>query len=246
MGSSGSVLRGGGPQGPNGYLFPIPKNAVKASMIVHLVRLNKCNQFCPPRFSLPSVEDLAFLIQAHSMGLSRLSLGSHCVSHLNDPFLRELESLRLSAERGASLLACHIDLTNAFWSLTLPEPCKNSFRVRIDGKSYAFSCLPFGWCFLPVICQYVLAFVTGSVDTSGVLVLHYLDDFLVIGYGKAKVGLVSQRLCDALRKAGAVISTKSVLEPVPEIQWLGKWLVLSGDGAGVFPKGQGGVALLGL
>ena len=78
------------------------------------------------------------------------------------------------------------------------------------------------------------------------MVLHYLDDFLVIGYGKARVGSVSQRLCDALRKVGAVISTKSVLEPVPEIQWLGKWLVLSGDGAGVFPKGQGGAALLGL
>ena len=88
----------------------------------------------------------------------------------------------------------------------------------------------------------MLAFVTGSVDTSGVVVLHYLGDFLVIGYGKAKVGSVSQRLCDALRKAGAVISTKSVLEPVPEIQWLGKWLVLSGNGAGVFPKGQGGGA----
>ena len=57
-------------------------------MIVHLVRLNKCHRFCPPRFSLPSVEDLAFLIQAHNMGLSRLSLGSHCLDHLNDPFLR--------------------------------------------------------------------------------------------------------------------------------------------------------------
>ena len=60
---------GGGPVGPNGYLFPIPKNAVKASMIVHLVRLNKCRLFGPPRFSLLSVEDLAFLMQAHSMGL---------------------------------------------------------------------------------------------------------------------------------------------------------------------------------
>ena len=130
-------------------------------MIVHLVRLNKCHQFRPHRFSLPSVEVLAFLIQAHSMGLSRLSLGSHCLDHLNDTFLRELEGLRLSAEPGAPLLASHIDLTNAFWSLTLPEPYKNSFRVRIDGPSYAFSCLPFGWRFSPVICQYVLAFVTG-------------------------------------------------------------------------------------
>ena len=208
---------GGGPMEPNGYLFPSPKIAVKDSMIMHLVCLNKCHCFEPPRFSLPSVEDVAFLIQAHSMGLPNLSLGTPCLGHLNDPFLRELDSLRLLAETGASLLACHIDLTNAFWSLTLPAPHKNSFRVRIDGKSYAFSCLPFAWRFSPVICQYVLAFVTSSVDTSGLIVLHYLDDFLVVGYGKTRVGWMAQRLCDALRRGGAVISTKSVLDPVPEI-----------------------------
>ena len=56
---------------------------------------------------------------------------------------------------------------------------------------------------------------------------------------------MTQRLCDALRRAGAVINTKSVKEPVAEIQWLGKWLVVSGSGAGVFPKGQGAAALLG-
>ena len=132
--------------GLNGYLFPIPKNEMKASMIVHLVHLNKCHRFEPARFSLPSVEDLAFVIQAHSMGLPNLSLGTPCLGHLDDPFLRELDNLRLLADRGLSLLAYHINLTNAFWSLTLPEPYKNSFRVRIDGRSYAFSCLPFGWC----------------------------------------------------------------------------------------------------
>ena len=105
---------GGGPVGPNGYLFPIPKNAVKASMIVHLVRLNKCQRFGPPRFSLLSVEDLAFLIQAHSMGLPKLSLGTPCLGHLNDPFLRELDGLRLLAELGAPLLACHIALPTLF------------------------------------------------------------------------------------------------------------------------------------
>ena len=113
------------------------------------------------------------------MGLYSLSLGTPCLGHLNDPFLCEIDNLRLLAEPGATLLACHIDLTNAFWSLTLPEPYKNSFRVRIDRKSYAFSCLLCGWRFSPFMCQYVLALVTSSVDTSGVKVLQYLDEFLV-------------------------------------------------------------------
>ena len=33
------------------------------------------------------------------------------------------------------------------------------------------------------------------------------------------------------------MSTKSVLEPVPEIQWLGKWLVFSGMVWGFSQKG---------
>ena len=121
-------------------------------MIVHLVRLNRCHRFGPPRFSLPLVEDLAFLIQAHSMGLPRLSLGSPCLGHLNDPFLRELESLRLLAELGAPLVACHIDLTNAFWwsliktalecasmeNLTLCLACHLAGAFR---RSYANTCL---------------------------------------------------------------------------------------------------------
>ena len=49
-----------------------------------------------------------------------------------------------------------------------------------------------------------------------------------------------QAVVDACTFQQTTFMAKSVLEPVPEIQWLGKWLVLSGGGAGVFPKGQGG------
>ena len=76
---------GGGPLGPNGYLFPIPKNAVKACMIMHLVRLNKCHRFEPPCFSLPSLEDLAFLMQAHSMGLPVFRWGHPVRATLTTP-----------------------------------------------------------------------------------------------------------------------------------------------------------------
>ena len=210
-------------------------------MIVHLVRLNKQRCFYPPRFSLPSVEDLAFLLQAHNMGLSRLSLGGSCLHQLIDPLLRGFHELCLLASRAGPLLACHIDLTSAFWSLTLPKPCKNSFRVRTDVLRYLFSCLLFGRLFSPDICQHVLAFLTNSLDTSGVIVLHHLDDSLVRVYGRSTVGSGAHNLCKALRQAAAVISSKSVFDPVPEIQWLGKWPVLSRNGAQVFSEGQGGL-----
>ena len=112
---------------PDSYLFPTPKNEMKASMIVHLVRLNEQQRFVPPRFSLPFVEDLAFLIPAHNMGLCRLSLGGTCLHHVSNPFLRELDELRLLAILGKPLLACPIDLNGGWvWKVQggfgCPEP----------------------------------------------------------------------------------------------------------------------------
>ena len=156
-----------------------------------------------------------------------LSLGGAYLSHLNDPFLKELDSLRVQASADDELVACHIDLTNAFWSPTLPSAAYNSVRVQIDGKIFACSCLPFGWQFSLVICQYVLGFILESVQLDSVIVLQYIDDFVVVGYGRNRVRKGAGFLCVALRQAGAVISIKSILEPVLEIPWLGKLLVFS-------------------
>ena len=68
-------------------------------------------------------------------------MNSAYLSYLNDPFLRELDSLRVQAFADEELVACHIDLTNAFWSLVLPEALQGSFHVPIDGQIYGFSCL---------------------------------------------------------------------------------------------------------
>ena len=118
-------------------------------MIVHLVRFNKHQQLKPHNFFLPSVEDLAFLVQVHSMPPPRLSMSSAYMSYLNEPGLTELDSLRVQASVDEELVACHINLTNAFWSLIVPEPLQGRFRVQIDSQLYCLSCLPYGWQFQP-------------------------------------------------------------------------------------------------
>ena len=87
-------------------------------------------------------------------------MGSSHLPHLSNPFLRELDRLWVQASPGEELVACPIDLTNAFWSLVLPEALQGGFRVQIDGQIYGFSRLPFGWQFSPLICQYVLGIHT--------------------------------------------------------------------------------------
>ena len=243
------VLRPCGASLPaNGWLFPVPKNHEKASMIVHLVKFNDEHTAKPASFTLPVVEDLAFLISVHHMSADSglLTLAPALLQQLNDPFLQALDRLRLVAPPGAPLLACHVDLKNAFWSLRLPPQFQDSFRVEIEGTIYGFSCLPFGWQFSPAICQTVLGFILERLSLVSVLVLHYLDDFLIVGYGSDNVRSAAHQLCSSLRLEGAIISPKSVLEPVPELDWLGKHLVLSGARAGVYAMAGGWQILVGL
>ena len=145
-------------------MFPVPKNSTKASMIVHLVKFNKAHEHKPASFGLPSVEDLALMVQVHSLQLPRLALGdADYLRFLSDPFLQSLEHLRVESEPGAPLVACHVDLTNAFWSLRLPDHLRGAFRVCVDGKIYGFNCLPFGWQYSPIVCQTVLGYILASL-----------------------------------------------------------------------------------
>ena len=66
------------------------------------------------------------------------------------------------------------------------------------------------------------------------MVLYYLDDFLVVGNGHSNVRTIATQLCQTLRAEGVVISPKSILEPVPELPWLAKHLILSVEDAGIF------------
>ena len=213
-------------------------------MIVHVVCFNAQHTTGPHSFCLPSVEDLAFLVRIHSMHPPKLSMGSTYLPHLNDPFLRELDNLRVQASLDEELVACHIDLTNAFWSLVLPKALQGTFRVQIDGQIYGFSCLPFGWQFSPLICQYVLGFILESVHLDSSLVLQYIDDFLVVGYGKHRVRTAAGALSEALRKVGAIISIKSELELcVRSHGWASTWFSLV-PMQGFFLRGRGGLPWL--
>ena len=171
--------------------------------------------------------------------------GGGC-DYLSDPFLGALHNLRMEATQGDPLLACQVDLKNAFWSLRLPDDFKRNFRLSIDGETFAFDCLPFGWQYLPALCQIVLGFLLQKLHLVSVVVLHYLDDFLLVGYGMDNVQGAARQFCELVRREGAIISPKSVLDPVSSIVWLGKHLVLLGQGQGVFVISEQWTALLGL
>ena len=124
---------------------------------------------------------------------------------------------------------CHIDLSNCFWSLRLPEASRGAFRIS-DGERgvLSFRYLPFGWKYSPTLCQKVLERLVEEIGMVGVLVLIYIDDVHIVGRGKGHVRGQAMRAVHALRAAGGVISPKSTLEPVTRLVWLGKDVDLGG------------------
>ena len=82
--------------------------------------------------------------------------------------------------------------------------------------------LPFGWKYSPVLCQRILQFFLKDLKKGQTLVLHYLDDFMVLGHDRARVTEVTSQMIFFLVDKGCLISPKSVLEPVQSLHWLGK------------------------
>ena len=87
-----------------------------------------------------------------------------CHARMNTPkrvfrcgFWMQLQVLGLSWASTEGLqgrmVACHIELAHAFWSLRLLEDVVRAFHVCIDCHSVACNCLLFRWQCFPIIGQ---------------------------------------------------------------------------------------------
>ena len=198
------ALRGAGvyeatadpPPPPTCYPFVIPKSSEKVSLILSCVKINKSDGPKPPSFGLDSWEDLARSLSAFPLGVG--------------------------------LYGVHIDLKNAFWSFCLPQGARQVFRFRSapGAPPVALSRLPFGWKYSPYLCQTSLARILGGVLPPEILLVHYLDDFVLVFTDREVLREAGRSAVRALIEAGFLISPKSVLDPVPVASFLGKELAL--------------------
>ena len=87
---------------------------------------------------------------------------------------------------------------------------------------YRMRRMPFGWKFSPPLCPLALQKVVEGIVPPHMIIFYYLDDFLLMGGCPAELKEVTQRVMDALKAAGFLVSPKSVLEPTTRILFLGK------------------------
>ena len=118
--------------------------------------------------------------------------------------------------------------SNRFWSFCLPQGARQVFRFRPapGAPPVALSRLPFGWKYSPYLCQTSLARILRGVLPPEILLLHYLDNFLLVFTDREVLREAGRAAVRALIEAGFLISPKSVLDPVPVASFLGKELDL--------------------
>ena len=139
---------------------------------------------------------------------------------------------------------CHIDLSNCFWSLRVPDSFWGAFCASDDdGGVLSLRCLPFAWKNSPILCPKLLECFMEDIGLIGMLVLIYIDNVHIVGRCKARVCEQALRAIEALCVAGGVISPKSTFEPVTRLMSLGQDVDVGGERSRM--AGNAGEALLG-
>ena len=120
---------------------------------------------------------------------------------------------------------CKLDLSNCFWSITLPALWRHSFKVFMlwGGGGLRWTRLPFWSAYSPVVCQKLVSGIVhgalSKLESDGFV---YLDDVLLVARCRRMGGdafLVARKL----RKEGFLTSPKSAMEPTQRIDFTGKW-----------------------
>ena len=119
-----------------------------------------------------------------------------------------------------------LDISNFFWSLTLPSDVAGAFTFAAgDTQTYGTHRLPFGWAWSPIIAQLTLARILSPVmPWFADRLWQYFDDLLVGDRDPYFLSFAGSYIVYLLARAGLVINEKSQLQPVTSLTWLGKHL----------------------
>ena len=75
-----------------------------------------------------------------------------------------------------------LEVSSCFWYLHLPPLWRHIFRVQVGDVCYSWTHLPFGWAYVPILCQSVVStLVRAALIGIIILLLLYLDDVLLAG-----------------------------------------------------------------
>ena len=75
---------------------------------------------------------------------------------------------------------CKLDLKDAYFTIPLHARSQKFTRFQFKGKTYQFTCLPFGLTSAPRIFTKVLKPLAGILRKMCIRIIIYLDDMLIM------------------------------------------------------------------
>ena len=115
-----------------------------------------------------------------------------------------LSKLLVTFYPGVPLHGTRIDLKNAFWSFVQPESARTLFRLQSGsgGRVVGLGRLPFGWKYSPYICRQALAHPVEQALPRDILLVHYLDNFLLVHHDRGYLRQHTGGVVVALERGG--------------------------------------------
>ena len=124
-----------------------------------------------------------------------------------------------SAVRQSDWMAS-LDIEKDYWHVPVAPLFRKFFQFRFEDRGFQFRVMPFGLTTAPWIFNRLITPIVCSLVRSGIQVLAYLDDFLVLAPKSSIVDHVAT-VESTLVQAGFSMSDKSCRTPSRSVQFLG-------------------------
>ena len=122
-----------------------------------------------------------------------------------------------------SSYACKIDLSNAFWHISIHKNYRRYFAFSCDNVSYVWKAMPFGLRIAPYLfCKLMQPVINHLRTKYNIYIFYYLDDILLLAPSEEIALQQSRIVLEVLAKAGLKVNLeKSMLVPSEEVTFLG-------------------------
>ena len=117
---------------------------------------------------------------------------------------------------------CKLALKDAYLSIPIHQSFRKSLKFTWHGRTYEYTALPFGLSAAPRVFTKLLKPILGSLRETGIHLIAYLDNFLLIGKTKNQAEEPFQKTKTLMDSLGFVINEdKSQSEANQKIEFLG-------------------------
>ena len=187
------------------------------SLMLQRTRLERCLQTHHAGFY-----SNVFLVRKASGGWRPVINLKNLNAHIHAPHFRmfRTSSVLSSVEKGD--YAFKLDLQDAYFHVPIHPSSRKYLRFAFENRVYQFQVLPFGLNTAPQIFTRLGHTVTAYLHRQGILVIPYLDDWLIHHPDRQVLLRHQALLLDTLDLVGFILNRKkSELDLTQDIQFLG-------------------------